>query len=87
MSDTDFSETTIAPDDNGSEHGINFALKLRSPVPGRFKDRVEMSFEIKYRVEARILAGIEPGLADEHNSPPSIFSGETGEDVDETLVS
>lgn len=71
--DTDFSERSATPEDNRPEHGIDCALELRGPVSGQVRDRVKVSFKIKNRMETRVLAGIEPRLADEHRSPPSVF--------------
>lgn len=87
MSDTDFSEISITPNDDGSEHGIDSAFELGGPVSRGLSDRVESTFQVEDRVETGLLAGLQPGLADEHGSPPSVFEGEAGEDADEALVS
>lgn len=54
---------------------------------GGVEGGVEVGFEIEGGEERRVLAGVEPGLADKHGSGPSVVKGESGENVDETLVS
>lgn len=87
MPDANFSERTITPNDDGSEHGIDLAFKLGDPIPWKLSDRVESSFQVKDRVETGILAGLQPRLADEHGSPPSVLEGEAGKDGDEAFPS
>ena len=78
MSDTNFGERPTAPLSNGSEHGVDLPLKLRSPPAGGLGGGVEVDFEIEGGEERTVFAGVEPGLADEHGSSPSVVEGESG---------
>lgn len=87
MSDANFSERAGAPISSRSEHGVDLPFEVRSPPVGGVEGGVEVGFEIEGGEERRVLAGVEPGLADKHGSGPSVVEGESGENVDKTLVS
>lgn len=82
VTDADLGEESVARNDDRLKHGVDLPLKLWGPPASRIGG-VEIGLEVESRVEGGVLAGLEPGLAHEHGTAPSVLQGEPGEDVGE----
>lgn len=70
MTSANGSERVIAPNDDGSKHGIDLPLEIWGPKSRRVGVGAEMGLDVEAGVERRVRTGLEPRLADEHGSKP-----------------
>jgi len=54
------SERVIAPNDDGSKHGIDLSLEIWGPQSRRVGVGAEVELDIEAGVERRVRTGLEP---------------------------